>query len=91
MSEPEGRRYALRPALFNPNALFKTTTLFHSDELKVAATSFGRASWDLRTFAYGLAKHFKQYDGSNFDNELNELMARTVDKIVTAQGFTENN
>lgn len=90
LGEPEGRRYALRPALFNPNALFRTTTLFHREELKVAAASFGRASMDLGTFAYGLAKHFKQNDHANFEDELKELMARTVDKLVTEEGFVAN-
>ncbi|TFV35799.1 hypothetical protein E4K66_26235 [Bradyrhizobium frederickii] len=91
MSEPEGRRFALRPALFNPNAQFRTLTLFHREELKVAAASFGRASWDLRTFAYGLAKHFKQNEDAVFDDELKELMARTADKVVTEEGFIANN
>ncbi|QQN61380.1 hypothetical protein JIR23_17085 [Bradyrhizobium diazoefficiens] len=90
MSEPEGRRFALRPAIFNPNALFRTTTLFHREELKVAAASFGRASMDLGTFAYGLAKHFKQNDHTNFEDSLKELMARTIDKTVADEGFIAN-
>jgi hypothetical protein len=45
--QPEGRQFALRPALFNPNALFRKQTLFHRDELETTAATFGKASMDL--------------------------------------------
>lgn len=79
MESKPGRRVALRPALFNPNAPDRTP--FHVAELKVIARSFGRISMDLMAFSHGLMRHIYNEPQSGFMHDRFEgLMANYLEQ-----------
>jgi hypothetical protein len=59
-----GRRLELRPALFNLNAAMSPPKPLHCAELEAIRRSFGKLSFDLSTFSYGLAKQLVPPSGS---------------------------
>ncbi|QUS40666.1 hypothetical protein RPMA_18890 [Tardiphaga alba] len=56
----EGKRLALRPAIFNPNGILRPSRPFHCAELHAICRSFGRLGQDLSAFSYALGLTFGQ-------------------------------
>jgi hypothetical protein len=83
-----GRRIALRPALFNPIAALNPTQPFHCAELDDIRASFGRLSFDLDVFAYGLAKQLGQFvPGDALKDHLAGMLTQLGDETYEEPGL----
>ena len=90
LNNKPGRRVELRPAIFNPNALLRKVSPLYCEQLKAIARSFGRTSFDLGTFAYGLAVQLNQQGADEHsEHRMQALYARIGDRDFPTGGFAQ--